>query len=433
MLQDIENIWGSAAGDTLSGDNVGNLIVGGAGDDTIAGDAGNDCEWGQDGNDTFNENEGTSLAEGGVGTNNGSDLIVGGAGLDDTISYSARSTRVVVYLEPLPQWAEIDDLTECRGAGECKEYNGPCQTEDSPPRSAGFSNNYGLIRDGADLNGDGDAWDSTDEWDCVFLDTENAISGSGNDILFAAYTNNRSDNEFTGNGGNDLEIAGAGNDTFHEGAAANGADDMDGGTGGDTCDYAARSNALSVSLDGVDNDGEAGEGDNCGGVELGDLPYEACVDRAGGGCGGWPVDEGNPQSGQNVENINGGSGADQLVGSNAGNVINGNEGNDALTGGGSTDTLNGGGGDDWLSGGAGNDALNGGEGTNTADYSGAGAGGVGVNVNLTTGAASGDGNDTLSGIQNANGSSFADSLRGDANAQHAERSWRSGCDPGQRR
>ena len=65
----------------------------------------------------------------------------------------------------------------------------------------------------------------------MFLDTENAITGSGNDILFAAYTNNRADNEFTGNGGNDLEIAGAGNDTFHEGAAANGADDMDGGTG----------------------------------------------------------------------------------------------------------------------------------------------------------------------------------------------------------
>ena len=82
-----------------------NLILGGAGDDTIAGDAGNDCEWGQDGNDTFDENEGTSLAQGGTGTNNGSDLMIGGAGLDDTITYSARSTRVVVYLEPLPQSA----------------------------------------------------------------------------------------------------------------------------------------------------------------------------------------------------------------------------------------------------------------------------------------------------------------------------------------
>ena len=70
-------------------------------------------------------------------------------------------------------------------------------------RAAAPSDNYGLIDDGADLNGDGDSSDATDERDCVFLDTENAIRGSGNDILFAAYTNNRSDNEFTGNGGND--------------------------------------------------------------------------------------------------------------------------------------------------------------------------------------------------------------------------------------
>ena len=69
-----------------------------------------------DGNDTFNENEGTSLAEGGVGTNNGSDLMSAVPGLDDTITYSARSTRVVVYLEPLPQWAAIDDITLCEAA-----------------------------------------------------------------------------------------------------------------------------------------------------------------------------------------------------------------------------------------------------------------------------------------------------------------------------
>ncbi|MFN8185649.1 MAG: hypothetical protein U0R69_01080 [Gaiellales bacterium] len=65
----------------------------------------------------------------------------------------------------------------------------------------------------------------------MFLDTENAVTGSSNDVLFAAYTNNRADNEFTGGAGNDVAIAGAGNDVFHEGAAANGADDMDGGHG----------------------------------------------------------------------------------------------------------------------------------------------------------------------------------------------------------
>jgi len=396
VLQNIENVLGSPGNDSLSGDNTDNLLAGGAGDDTIAGDAGNDCEWGQDGNDTFNENEGTSQAQGGTGTNNGSDLMVGGAGLDDTISYSERSTRVVVYLEPLP-------TAVANGSGNfCYSWF--------------QENNYGLIPDGADLNGDGDSLDAPDEGDCVFLDTENAVTGSGNDVLFAAYTNNRADNEFTGGAGNDVEIAGAGNDVFHEGAAANGADDMDGGTGTDTCDYAARSNSVSVSLDGVDNDGEAGEGDNCGGLVPGWVPYwyyqQTTGPRVGGGFPGG--DEGNPLSGQDVENANGGSGNDQLVGSDAGNVLNGNAGNDALTGGGSTDTLNGGDGDDWMSGGAGNDAINGGNGTDTGDYSNAGSGGVGVNVNLTTGQASGEGNDTLSGVENANGSSFADALRGDA-------------------
>ena len=109
-LQNIENIIGSVAGDTLSGDNVSNLILGLPGDDTISGDAGNDCEWGNDGNDTFNENEGTSVAEGGAGTNNGSDLMIGGAGwmtrsatrparrgwssTSSPFRSSARSTRV---------------------------------------------------------------------------------------------------------------------------------------------------------------------------------------------------------------------------------------------------------------------------------------------------------------------------------------------------
>jgi Ca2+-binding RTX toxin-like protein len=139
----------------------------------------------------------------------------------------------------------------------------------------------------------------------------------------------------------------------------------------------------------------------------GDVPEFAGPFRSAGNG-----NEGNPNSGQNVENVNGGSGNDQLVGSDSGNVMNGNAGNDALTGGASTDTLSGGDGDDWLTGGLGNDAMDGGAGTNTADYSGAGSGGIGVNVNLATGQASGDGNDTLAGIQNANGSSFSDALRG---------------------
>ncbi len=407
VVQNIEMVNGSPSGDTLSGDNSNNVFFGGAGDDTIAGDAGNDCEWGQKGNDTFDENEGTSIAQGGSGTENGSDMMLGNAGADDTITYSSRSTRVNVYLEPLPALLVAGGLPL---DFPCLGVSGELPSGSSGTDIGGSLIFDGDIKDGADLNGDGDSWDETDESDCVWLDTENAVGGSGNDRLVADFVNNRADNEFTGGGGNDLLDAGGGNDTFHEGSAMSGADDMDGGTGGDICDYAARSNSVNVSLDGVDNDGEAGEGDNCGGVVALNLVTTTITAAVNASVDG----EGNPQSRQNVENANGGSGADQLVGGEAGNVLNGNGGNDALTGGGSTDTLNGGDGDDLLSGGTGNDALNGGAGVNTADYSGAGAGGVGVSVNLTTGAASGEGNDTLSGIQNVNGSSFDDSLRGEA-------------------
>jgi Ca2+-binding RTX toxin-like protein len=395
VIQNVEAIVGSPGNDTLSGDNGINQLYGGAGDDTLAGDAGDfDCVVGGDGNDTIDENEGTSTAQGGSGTDNGTrDLIFGSnpidqngdgffehfsdTGLDDTITYSARTTRINVFLEQL---------------------------------GGAFTG----LTDGADLDGDGTSND--DEGDMVGHDVENVITGSGNDLIVAALVNNRADNEFTANAGNDLMDGGAGNDTFHEGAAANGADDMDGGTGSDLCDYSLRTNPVSVNLDGADNDGEAGEGDNCGGVVDFFFSVQNGIGRAtqGGGPGGGS--EGDPIAGQDVENVAGGSGNDNLTGSDEANVLSGNAGNDTLTGNGGTDVLNGGDGDDWMIPGAGNDTAAGGAGTDTVDYASAGAGGVGVNVNLATGQASGEGNDTISDTENASGSSFADSIRGNTGA-----------------
>jgi Ca2+-binding RTX toxin-like protein len=396
VIQNVEAIIGSPGSDTLSGDNNDNLIAGGPGDDTIAGDAGDDCEFGGDGNDTFDENEGTTTAQGGTGTDNGADFMFGNAGLDDTVTYSSRTTRVNVYLESIFGGAFRSPLGV---NGECNDLN---------IDRASLGAFFGVAPDGADLDGDGFSGD--DEDDCIFLDTENAITGSGNDLMVAAFVNNRADNEFTDNAGNDLMDGGAGNDTFHQGSAAQGSDDMDGGTGSDTCDYSLRTNPVSVNLDGADNDGEAGEGDNCGGVV--DFFGGVVQGRAAQGGPG----EGDPIAGQDVENVEGGSGNDTLTGSNEANVLNGNGGSDTLTGNGGTDVLNGGDGDDTAIGGAGNDSMDGGAGTDTVDYASAGAGGVGVNVNLTTGQASGDGNDTLAGFENASGSSFADSIRGDTGA-----------------
>jgi Ca2+-binding RTX toxin-like protein len=359
-----ENVLGSPGSDTLSGDNADNVIAGLAGDDKIAGDAGFDCELGNDGNDTFDENEGTSAAQGGTGTDNGADMMLGNAGLDDAIDYSSRTTRVVVYLEPMPELIAAN-------------FDG-CLTDQFGRSARKTQGIFGLIYDGADVNGDADSVDLPDESDCVFQDTENVTTGSGNDIIVGALLSNRADNEMTGNAGNDLMDGGAGNDTFHEGSAANGSDDMDGGTGSDTCDYSGRPDAVSVALDGNDNDGAAGEGDNCGGV----LDWLA----------GW---ENQPNTQENVENVNGGSANDILTGSGEANILNGNAGND------------------WTDGGLGNDVMNGGDGTDWADFQTAGGG---VTVNLAQGTASGQGSDTLSAQENVNGSNFTDILTGDGNA-----------------
>ncbi|WP_280137213.1 calcium-binding protein, partial [Methylobacterium sp. Leaf108] len=86
---------------------------------------------------------------------------------------------------------------------------------------------------------------------------------------------------------------------------------------------------------------------------------------------------------------------------------------DTLHGGGGVDTLIGGLGTDVLSGGAGADRIDGSDGLDTALYA---ASAVGVSVNLATGAASGGdaAGDTLVSIEYLTGSSFADTLIGDA-------------------
>ena len=65
----------------------------------------------------------------------------------------------------------------------------------------------------------------------MFVTTENALSGSGNDMLSADYINNQSDNEFTDNAGNDQVEGGAGNDVMHIGSAPQGSDAYEGDAG----------------------------------------------------------------------------------------------------------------------------------------------------------------------------------------------------------
>ncbi|MBN8529248.1 MAG: DUF4214 domain-containing protein [Caulobacterales bacterium] len=214
---------------------------------------------------------------------------------------------------------------------------------------------------------------------------ENAIGGSGNDTI-------------RGNGSANLLRGGAGNDT------------IDGGLGSDTAVFSGNRAAYTITWSGTTATVTGPDGTdtvlNCEFLQFADQTVAAPTA---------PVTGGVTLSGDSGPNtIDGTVFADSLSGLGGDDTLNGLGGDDTLDGGSGNDVLNGGDGDDRLIGGAGVDALNGGTGNDTADYSGAPSS---VTVNLTTGQASGGhGADTLSGIENVNGSTSADTLTGDGNA-----------------
>jgi Ca2+-binding RTX toxin-like protein len=253
-------------------------IGGGEGNDTITGGTGNDTLNGGEGNDTF---KAESIID-------GDDTIIGGAGTD-AMDYSARTNSVT---------AALDGITDS-GEGVEKDHLGS--------------------------------------------DVEDLVGGHGSDVL----TGNAVSNHIRGGDGNDRISGGvnggscfsdvdvldgeAGNDTFDQGALPDCGDTVNGGAGTDRMDYQGRSANLTISVDGLANDG----------------------DPASGG------EKDNVKS--DVEIVIGGGGNDQITGSAKDDELHGGPGNDVL---------NGGPGNDVLIGDRGNDTLNGETGNDTFDESG---------------------------------------------------------------
>ncbi|CAH0306341.1 Ig-like domain-containing protein [Roseomonas sp. CECT 9278] len=119
--------------------------------------------------------------------------------------------------------------------------------------------------------------------------------------------------------------------------------------------------------------------------------------------------------GANVD-VTGNALTNAIAGNSGANLISGDDGNDFLTGGDGEDTLDGGTGVDQLNGGAGNDTLSGGDGQDNltggagddlldggddAAFDAATFGNASVTVNLAAGTATGEGTDTLVGIESA--------------------------------
>src|SRR5687768_3626306 len=151
-------------------------------------------------------------------------------------------------------------------------------------------------------------------------------SGAGTDIVLGA-------------GGNDYLFGGAGNDILNGQTES---DELLGGSGLDTADFSNRLLGISATMDNVANDGVL-EGDNLR------ADFEAII----GGQGNDFMDLSGSQAGLELD---GGGGADTIIGSAFNDAIHGGAGANQLTGGGGddhffsenieTDTLDGGGGVD---------------------------------------------------------------------------------------
>jgi len=391
-LSGIENVIGSAHGDTLTGDGGANvfdgnagadIVEGGDGDDTVSGGADDDTVSGGDGVDTLTGGDGADLLFGDAGDDDldgglGDDVLTGGAGADtldgglgvNTVSYLGSDSAVTV------------DLSDYSAAG-------------------------------------GHA-----EGDVLVTSTIHNLDGSRHgDTL----TGDDGVNVLTGNAGTDTLVGGLGDDTL---AGGSGGDTLDGGDGSDTASYEGSWSGVSVNLSTGQGSGGHAQGDalsnieNVEGSDFDDaLTGDAGVNTLSGGDGD--------------DVLAGGAGGDRLIGglgsdtagyqdsdsavtidlqadTAAGGHATGDDldGIENLIGSDHADTLTGDGNDNVLTGGAGGDTLTGGLGSDTVSYSGSDAG---VTVDLLSDTATGGhaSGDDLDGIENLTGSGHDDTLTGD--------------------
>ena len=331
-------LFGEDGDDYIHGGNGGqNVLDGGNGNDTIDGAATQDTIYGRADNDILNGNGGADFLYGGAGN----DTLDGGDSNDEVYGEAGDDLILVSNgTDLLDGGADIDTLSFASLVGQfvVLDLSGPLTTYGTSGGGGGNLTNF-----------------------------ENYILSDGNDF-------------FTGTAGDDTVIGGDGDDTF---SGSDGADTYDGGVGNDTADYSTlASSVVNVSVV-LQNTGNS------------------FVNITGG------LTKTDTLTG--IENVTGSTQDDSLTGNNLDNVLIGNQGNDTLSGNAGNDTLDGGTGDDTLTGGAGDDTLTGGTGIDTADYS---TSTGDLNINLTSTVGTGEGTDSLTGIENVIGGTGNDTITG---------------------
>lgn len=296
----IEIITGGGGNDTLDGS-------GSAADLHLDGFVGNDLLIGGEGGDTLVGHYGNDTLDGGLG----SDDLSGSDG-DDTVTYASRSIGVHLSLDGIAndgapgEFDQIDFTIDTLIGGSGNDLI------TSVPDDGGWGK---LIVGGAGH----DTLQSILSNDTLRggIGNDRLVGGSGAELLFGEAGHDKilaaaGNDRLEGGTGDDSLYGDAGNDTLVGGG---GADIVSGGEGVDAVSYEYMQVGVTVSLDGVANDGAQSERDNV---------------RA------------------DVENVYGGAGDDVLTGSASKNRIRGGGGNDIIDGVTGADSLFGDNGDDVL-------------------------------------------------------------------------------------
>jgi Ca2+-binding RTX toxin-like protein len=393
-LISIENVFGGAGSDQITGNSSANVLRGGAGSDTLDGGSGSDTAdyayltAASSGINVTLDSAGSASVDGGAGDQDrllNIENVSGGDG-NDTIVGNADANIL--------SGGRGNDILDGSGGSDTADYS--------------YVGSTGLT---ILLGGTGNDTVSVSANSDVdrLLNIENIIGGSGNDTI----TGDNRDNSLSGAAGNDSLSGGAGNDQLSGGdgsdnlvagagddilvsgnarpyspvsgvlvsydstAGAAFLDILDGGDGNDTLIGLAGRDSL---IGGAGNDsisGGLGNDTLIGGADNDILAGGEGSDSLDGGAGDdmlyvaetWTMPEDGGASMPSMDNgskfldtLSGGDGNDTLFGASGKDRLSGGAGNDLIRGGSDNDTLLGDVGNDTLEGGSGSDSLVGGDG-----------------------------------------------------------------------
>jgi Ca2+-binding RTX toxin-like protein len=466
-----DTLNGGGGHDTISGEGGNDSLVGGAGNDRLDGGEGRDTLAGGEGNDYLYGRADEDSIDGGAG------LDIWEVDYSEAAAQTLTVTGTSIALSVSPVASNVEYIRATLAAGSVANMGVFNYGPDGRGHEVTFAGaggrlnlDWSSLTTNAYVYVDGSsAWLNTSGSAYIGglassnVTSSSVITGSGADTLYGSFGQDL----LNGGAGNDAIWGDAANDTIIGGA---GNDTMDGGDGRDTLSFVGATLGITFNLatTTAQNTGGAGTDtainfENVEGGSGGDsLTGNSAANRLAGGdgndtlagmAGNDTLDGGEGSDTAafgtgttgiivnlsvttaqvtnagtdtfiSIENLIGANGNDTLTGNDAANAIAGGDGNDTLAGMAGNDTLTGGAGNDTLVGGAGDDVFTPGAGDDSMVGGDAGdllvpteATGA-VVIDIAAGTLTGQGNDSFSGIVNAHGTAFADSISGSSDNQY---------------